>query len=122
MEKRESNEQLKSLSFDMDEEIDDRNERRGRKAMSAFPHLPSRDRAADNIRNGKLCYCSLRERRMKASLKESNPLIKKAHNLSKLEDKNSNPTQQACKSSFKKTKNNIANRSLKTAARRIKSW
>ena len=32
MEKRDINEQLKSLSFDMDEEIDDRNERRGRKA------------------------------------------------------------------------------------------
>ncbi len=32
MEKREIDEQLKSLSFDMDEEIDDRNERRGRKA------------------------------------------------------------------------------------------
>ena len=32
MAKREINEQLNSLSFDMDEEIDDRNERRGRKA------------------------------------------------------------------------------------------
>lgn len=30
MEKREIDEQLKSLSFDMDEEIDDRNERRGK--------------------------------------------------------------------------------------------
>lgn len=37
MEKRETDEQLRSLSFDMDEEIDDRNERRGQKDNDTVP-------------------------------------------------------------------------------------
>ncbi|WP_448682998.1 hypothetical protein [Pseudomonas nicosulfuronedens] len=81
MEKREINEQLKSLSFDMDEEIDDRNERRGRKsAPPRHAHAPMDPSHAiilaaiiivGGLWGGKLLYDYIQEQRIKAALNEA---------------------------------------------------
>jgi len=81
MEKREIDEQLKSLSFDMDEEIDDRNERRGRKvAPPRHAHTPMDPSHAiilaaiiivGGLWGGKLLYDYIQEQRIKAALNEA---------------------------------------------------
>ena len=81
MEKREMDEQLKSLSFDMDEEIDDRNERRGRKAAPPrHAHTPMDPSHAiilaaiiivGGLWGGKLLSDYIQEQRIKAALNEA---------------------------------------------------
>ncbi|HBN8315517.1 hypothetical protein [Pseudomonas aeruginosa] len=81
MEKREINEQLNSLSFDMDEEIDDRNERRGRKAAPPrHAHTPMDPSHAiilaaiiivGGLWGGKLLYDYIQEQRIKAAFNEA---------------------------------------------------
>ncbi|MFU3331553.1 hypothetical protein ACM7KL_03170 [Pseudomonas aeruginosa] len=81
MEKRETDEQLKSLSFDMDEEIDDRNERRGRRAAplrhARTPMDPSHAIIlaaiiiVGGMWGGKLLYDYIQEQRIKAALNEA---------------------------------------------------
>lgn len=81
MEKRETDEQLKSLSFDMDEEIDDRNERRGRRAAPPrHAHTPMDPSHAiilaaiiivGGLWGGKLLYDYIQEQRIKAALNEA---------------------------------------------------
>ena len=81
MEKREIDEQLKSLSFDMDEEIDDRNERRGRKAAPPrHAHTPMDPSHAiilaaiiivGGLWGGKLLYDYIQEQRIKAVFNEA---------------------------------------------------
>ncbi|HFT2062363.1 TPA: hypothetical protein RG901_002810 [Pseudomonas aeruginosa] len=81
MEKRETDEQLKSLSFDMDEEIDDRNERRGRRAAPLRrAHTPMDPSHAiilaaiiivAGLWGGKLLYDYIQEQRIKAALNEA---------------------------------------------------
>lgn len=81
MEKRETDEQLKSLSFDMDEEIDDRNERRGRRAAPLrHAHTPMDPSHAiilaaiiivGGLWGGKLLYDYIQEQRIKAALNEA---------------------------------------------------
>ncbi|MDF3863179.1 hypothetical protein P3W53_01805 [Pseudomonas denitrificans (nom. rej.)] len=81
MEKRETDEQLKSLSFDMDEEIDDRNERRGRRAATPrHAHTPMDPSHAiilaaiiivGGLWGGKLLYDYIQEQRIKAAFSEA---------------------------------------------------
>lgn len=81
MEKRETDEQLKNLSFDMDEEIDDRNERRGRRAAPLrHAHTPMDPSHAiilaaiiivGGLWGGKLLYDYIQEQRIKAALNEA---------------------------------------------------
>ncbi|MBD9512749.1 hypothetical protein [Pseudomonas sp. PDM22] len=81
MDKRETDEQLKSLSFDMDEEIDDRNERRGRRAAPPrHAHTPMDPSHAiilaaiiivGGLWGGKLLYDYIQEQRIKAALNEA---------------------------------------------------
>ncbi|WP_236175665.1 hypothetical protein [Pseudomonas pseudonitroreducens] len=81
MEKRETDEQLKSLSFDMDEEIDDRNERRGRRAAPLrHAHTPMDPSHAiilaaiiivGGLWGGKLLYDYIQEQRIKAAFNEA---------------------------------------------------
>jgi len=81
MEKRETDEQLKSLSFDMDEEIDDRNERRGRRAAPPrHAHTPMDPSHAiilaaiiivGGLWGGKLLYDYIQEQRIKAAFNEA---------------------------------------------------
>ncbi|MNF38003.1 hypothetical protein D3C85_810460 [compost metagenome] len=81
MEKRDIDEQLKNLSFDMDEEIDDRNERRGRKATTYHhAHQPMDTSQAivlaaiiivGGLWGGKLFYDYIQEQRMKAALNDA---------------------------------------------------
>ncbi|HEJ4558570.1 hypothetical protein DK265_29400 [Pseudomonas aeruginosa] len=81
MEKRETDEQLKSLSFDMDEEIDDRNERRGRRAAplhrAQTPMDPSHAIIlaaiiiVGGLWGGKLLYDYIQEQRIKAAFNEA---------------------------------------------------
>ncbi|EOZ5051117.1 hypothetical protein [Pseudomonas aeruginosa] len=81
MEKRETDEQLKSLSFDMDEEIDDRNERRGRRAVPLrHTHTPMDPSHAiilaaiiivGGLWGGKLLYDYIQEQRIKSALNEA---------------------------------------------------
>lgn len=81
MEKHEVDEQLKNLSFDMDEEIDARNERRARRATSyRRAHQPMETSHAiilaaiiivGGLWGGKLIYDYIQEQRMKAALNEA---------------------------------------------------
>ncbi|TLX70506.1 hypothetical protein FAS41_28000, partial [Pseudomonas nicosulfuronedens] len=81
MERRETDKQLKGLSFDMDEEIDDRNERRGRKATPPrHAHTPMDPSHAiilaaiiivGGLWGGKLLYDYIQEQRIKAALNEA---------------------------------------------------
>jgi uncharacterized protein HemX len=81
MEKREMDEQLKSLNFDMDEEIDDRNERRGFKpSPTRHTHMPMDTSQAiilaaiiivGGLWGGKLVYDYIQEQRIKAALNEA---------------------------------------------------
>lgn len=81
MEKRETDEQLRVLSFDMDEEIDDRNERRGRKATPPrHAHTPMDPSHAiilaaiiivGGLWGGKLLYDYIQEQRIKTALNEA---------------------------------------------------
>lgn len=81
MEKRETDEQLKSLSFDMDEEIADRNERRGRRAAPLrHAHTPMAPSHAiilaaiiivGGLWGGKLLYDYIQEQRIKAAFNEA---------------------------------------------------
>ncbi|MCY1291876.1 hypothetical protein D9M69_467720 [compost metagenome] len=81
MDKREIDEQLKNLSFDMDEEIDDRNERRGRKAAPPRHANPPMDPShaiilaaiiiVGGLWGGKLVYDYIQEQRIKAALTEA---------------------------------------------------
>ncbi|WP_416311232.1 hypothetical protein [Pseudomonas sp. W03] len=81
MDKRDIDEQLKSLSFDMDEEIDDRNERRGRKAAPLrHAHTPMDPSHAiilaaiiivGGLWGGKLLYDYIQEQRIKAAFNEA---------------------------------------------------
>lgn len=81
MDRRDMDRQLKSLSFDMDEEIDDRNERRGWQPSS----IPHAHRPMDTshaiilaaiivvggLWGGKLLYDYIQEQRMKAAINEA---------------------------------------------------
>lgn len=81
MDRRDMDRQLKSLSFDMDEEIDDRNERRGWQSSS----IPHAHRPMDTshaiilaaiivvggLWGGKLLYDYIQEQRMKAAINEA---------------------------------------------------
>ncbi|WP_282875597.1 hypothetical protein [Pseudomonas peli] len=81
MNKRDIDDQLKVLSFDMDEEIDDRNERRGYRAVSARRAHPPMDTShaiilaamiiVGGIWGGKLVYDYIQEQRLKAALNEA---------------------------------------------------
>lgn len=81
MEKREVDEQLKNLSFDMDAEIDDRIERRGRRATSYRHALQPMETShaiilaaviiVGGLWGGKLFYDYIQEQRMKAALNEA---------------------------------------------------
>ena len=81
MDKRNIDEQLKSLSFDMDDEIDDRNERRGyRPPPTRHAHTPMDTSQAiilaaiiivGGLWGGKLVYDYIQEQRMKAALNEA---------------------------------------------------
>ncbi|QJP07671.1 hypothetical protein [Pseudomonas multiresinivorans] len=88
MEKRETDEQLKSLSFDMDEEIDDRNERRGRRAAPPrHAHTPMDPSHAiilaatiivGGLWGGKLLYDYIQEQRIKAAFSEAAAYMQQA--------------------------------------------
>ena len=77
---RRDDEELKGFSFDMDEEIDDRNERRGRgRAPVAHAHRSMDTSHAiilaaiiivGGLWGGKLLYDYIQEQRMKAALNE----------------------------------------------------
>lgn len=77
---RRDDEELKGFSFDMDEEIDDRNERRGgRRAPAMHAHRPMDTSHAiilaaiiivGGLWGGKLLYDYIQEQRMKAALNE----------------------------------------------------
>ncbi|HHM4701584.1 TPA: hypothetical protein ACRM6Z_002914 [Pseudomonas aeruginosa] len=81
MEKREIDDQLKSLDFDMDEEVDDRNERRGRKAAPhRHAHTPMDPSHAiilaaiiivGGLWGGKLLYDYIQEQPIKAAFNEA---------------------------------------------------
>lgn len=81
MEKRDIDEQLQNLSFDMDEEIDDRNERRGRRTTAyRHAHQPMDTSQAivlaaiimvGGLWGGKLLYDYIQEQRVKAALNEA---------------------------------------------------
>lgn len=81
MDKHEIGEQLKSLNFDMDEEIDDRNERRGWKPASTRHAYQPMDTSqaiilaaiiiVGGLWGGKLVYDYIQEQRMKAALNEA---------------------------------------------------
>lgn len=81
MDKHEIDEQMKNLNFDMDEEIDDRNERRGRKPTATrHAHRPMDTSQAiilaaiiivGGIWGGKLIYDYIQEQRMKAAINEA---------------------------------------------------
>ena len=81
MNKRDIDDQLKTLSFDMDEEIDDRNERRGYRAVNAKRAHPPMDTShaiilaamiiVGGIWGGKLLYDYIQEQRLKAALNEA---------------------------------------------------
>lgn len=81
MERREVDEQLKNLSFDMYEEIDDRNERRGRRATSYHhTHRPMETSHAvilaaiiivGGLWGGKFLYDYIQEQRLKAAFNEA---------------------------------------------------
>lgn len=77
---RRDDEELKGFNFDMDEEIDDRNERRGgRRAPATHAHRPMDTSHAiilaaiiivGGLWGGKLVYDYIQEQRMKAALNE----------------------------------------------------
>lgn len=81
MDKRDIDEQLKSLQFDMDDEIDDRNERRGwQPAPARTSYRPMETSHAiilaaiiivGGLWGGKLIYEYIQEQRLKAALKEA---------------------------------------------------
>ena len=81
MDKRDIDEQLSKLSFDMDEEIDDRNERRGWGRPSVqHAHRPMDTSQAiilaaiiivGGIWGGKLLYDYIQEQRMRAAVNEA---------------------------------------------------
>lgn len=81
MEKREIDEQLESLNFDMDEEIDDRNERRGFKpSPTRQAHTPMDTSQAiilaaiiivGGLWGGKLVYDYIQEQHIKAAINEA---------------------------------------------------
>lgn len=81
MKKRDIDDQLKVLSFDMDEEIDDRNERQGYRAVSTRRAHPPMDTShaiilaamiiVGGLWGGKLVYDYIQEQRLKAALNEA---------------------------------------------------
>ncbi|MEG7362989.1 hypothetical protein [Pseudomonas citronellolis] len=88
MAKREIDEQLKSLSLNMDEEIDDRNERLGRRlAPTRRAHQPMDPSHAiilaafivvGGIWGGKLLYDYIQEQRIKAALNDAGLYLQQA--------------------------------------------
>lgn len=88
MDKREIDEQLKNLSFDMDEEIDDRNERLGHRSIPpAHVYRPMDPSHAiilaaiiivGGLWGGKLLYDYIQEQRMKAALNEAGLYMQQA--------------------------------------------
>lgn len=78
MNKRDIDDQLKVLSFNMDEEIDDRNERQGYRAVPARRAHPPMDTShaiilaaiivVGGLWGGKLVYDYIQEQRIKAAL------------------------------------------------------
>ncbi|KIZ38241.1 MAG: hypothetical protein BCV62_20115 [Pseudomonas sp. K35] len=81
MDRRDIDEQLNNLSFDMDEEIDDRNERRGWQPISPqHAHRPMDTSQAiilaaiiivGGLWGGKLFYDYIQEQRMRAAVNEA---------------------------------------------------
>ncbi|WP_371364541.1 hypothetical protein ACA097_16285 [Pseudomonas sp. QL9] len=88
MDKREIDEQLKNLSFDMDDEIDDRNERLGhRSSAPSHVYRPMDPSHAiilaaiiivGGLWGGKLFYDYIQEQRMKAALNEAGHYMQQA--------------------------------------------
>lgn len=88
MEKRDIDEQLQNLSFDMDDEIDDRNERLGhRPAPPPHAYRPMDPSHAiilaaiiivGGLWGGKLLYDYIQEQRMKAALNEAGLYMQQA--------------------------------------------
>jgi len=88
MDKREIDEQLKNLSFDMDDEIDDRNERLGHRSLPPShvyrPMDPSHAIIlaaiiiVGGLWGGKLLYDYIQEQRMKAALNEAGLYMQQA--------------------------------------------
>ncbi|WP_275628559.1 hypothetical protein [Pseudomonas sp. 273] len=88
MAKREIDEQLKSLSLDMDEEIDDRNERLGRRLAPTRRAHQSMDSShaiilaaliiVGGIWGGKLLYDYIQEQRIKAALNDAGLYLQQA--------------------------------------------
>lgn len=88
MEKREIDEQLKDISFDMDDEIDDRNERLGhRSSAPSHVYRPMDPSHAiilaaiiivGGLWGGKLLYDYIKEQRMKAALNEAGLYMQQA--------------------------------------------
>ncbi len=88
MDKREIDEQLKNLSFDMDDEIDDRNERLGHRPLPPGhvyrPMDPSHAIIlaaviiVGGLWGGKLLYDYIQEQRMRAALNEAGLYMQQA--------------------------------------------
>jgi uncharacterized membrane protein YqiK len=88
MDKREIDEQLKNLSFDMDDEIDDRNERLGHRSLPPShvyrPMDPSHAIIlaaiiiAGGLWGGKLLYDYIQEQRMRAAFNEAGLYMQQA--------------------------------------------
>jgi hypothetical protein len=97
MNKRDIDDQLKVLSFDMDEEIDARNERRGYRAVHAKrAHTPMDTSHAiilaamiivGGIWGGKLLYDYIQEQRLKAALNEAAIYVERSFREATLQSK-----------------------------------
>jgi len=81
MDKRDIEEQLKDLHFNMDEEIDDHNERRGQRSIAHRNARPTMDTSqaivlaaciiVGGLWGGKLVYDYIQEQRLKAAINEA---------------------------------------------------
>ena len=104
MNKRDIDDQLKVLSFDMDEEIDDRNERQGYRAAHARRAHPPMDTShaiilaaiiiVGGLWGGKLVYDYLQEQRLKAALNEAASYMEQSFREATMESKKAQAVMQ----------------------------
>jgi hypothetical protein len=104
MNKRDIDDQLKVLSLDMDEEIDDRNERRGYRAVTARRAHPPMDTSqaiilaamiiVGGIWGGKLLYDYIQEQRLKAALNEAAIYMERSFREANLQSKQAQAEMQ----------------------------
>ncbi|HBX56514.1 hypothetical protein [Pseudomonas sp. UBA2684] len=97
MNKRDIDDQLKVLSFDMDEEIDDRNERQGYRAAHPRRAHPPMDTShaiilaamiiVGGLWGGKLVYDYIQEQRLKAALNEAASYMERSFREAALQSK-----------------------------------